>query len=131
MKKKWLRKMVNKKDLEMLEEEVVNATSLKEFSPLGYCFCHYIENFSDYTVKQFLKNCTLEELLEMEKDYLESWELVFHRQSFKKAFGDYMMTLPKPLKKKIVKMSIEEFYNDLHNLKHSPIISKAIERLEL
>lgn len=131
MKKKWLRKMVNKKDLEMLEEEVVNATSLKEFSPLGYCFCHHIENFSDYTVKQFLKNCTLQELLEMEKDYLESWELVFHRQSFKKAFGDYMMTLPKPLKKKIVKMSIEEFYNDLHNLKYSPIISKAIERLEL
>ena len=67
----------------------------------------------------------------MEKDYLESWELVFHRQSFKKAFGDYMMTLPKPLKKKIVKMSIEEFYNDLHNLKYSPIIAKAIERLEL
>ena len=79
--------MVNKKDLEMLEEEVVNATSLKEFSPLGYCFCHYIENFSDYTVKQFLKNCTLQELLEMEKDYLESWELVFHRQSFKKKWN--------------------------------------------
>lgn len=103
-------------DLNRAENETVMPKArgndfLKDKLFGAYRYANYIENYSDYTYKQFCKNCTDDDLVEMELLYRGDWEYRKYSDISKKTIPNGVLNnLKEQHWKIIIRKDISDFY---------------------
>lgn len=110
--------MINEIDIDRARHEILpqNYKKLVEKKWYGALrYATYIENYCSYdTYSQFVEQATIEELDDMERDYLNDWESRKYSKVFKMFIPQNIIDNISEIKwKKILKSDITQFYETI------------------
>lgn len=110
--------MINAIDIKRAEQEML-PQGYKNLLAKGWYgafrYATYIENYCNYdTYLQFKDNATVDELDEMEREYLNDWQTRKYSKSFKMFLTDEKLNnITENQWKKILRSDIQNFYDTI------------------